>query len=711
MTYSNNQEYAENYIHHSTEPLGLNSGANVDEAAPADGAVPASGTQNTNISDATRYAPENADVDAGYPKYEPGATGMELSPEVESAFRGILYPEDSFNSSGTYWADLPFREQWKFVQRTQNKEARRELGVMWRMFKADPFSLIREYFATYVLNGMGMFVEGYTLFSVGNVKKLFEATEGDFKRCWKDHSICDEDWIYAINYLEIVGIIVGQVAVGVEGDWVGRRFGMVQDALIMTLGSVMLTCMWGLSMNGWVICYAWSLFIYGFGVGGEYPMTSTRAMEAKADPYAASTGDRLHRGRNVLMAFLMQGWGQFFNQFILILLLLIFHGGTMMGTITRNATQFTFRVSFGIIAFVTLFLAYYRYYKMSYSDQSLQDAKARLNTSGYDAKSFKLACSHYWHRLFASTVGWFCNDFFFYGNKIFSGVFISIITGSGGKLQVTWLYNLINVGVQLPGYYLAAFLVDNKFYGRRFMQAFAFFAMFALFVSATFAWGHLTSENRPKNMGELKAFQFIYFFSSFWNQFGFNSTTFLVAAEIFPASIRATCHGIGAAWGKLGALIPTIIYNYVGDHVKFYIVTWFGLAGLAVTVIFLPDTTGLDLREQERYWEYVMNGRAEDYHGVAVHPRHLSLFEIYVLRRHLPYNPQLDAEQKTEEFRRIYNSTLDSYGRGDKDMTEQQREFIESEFGNKFIKETRLNNSHGEMNPSKLSGFEKELNA
>jgi len=106
-----------------------------------------------------------------------------------------------------------------------------------------------------------------------------------------------------------------------------------------------------------------------------------------------------------------------------------------------------------------------------------------------------------------------------------------------------------------------------------------------------------------------------------------------------------------------------------------------------------------------------MNGRAEDYHGVAVHPRHLSLFEIYVLRRHLPYNPQLDAEQKTEEFRRIYNSTLDSYGRGDKDMTEQQREFIESEFGNKFIKETRLNNSHGEMNPSKLSGFEKELNA
>jgi hypothetical protein len=29
------------------------------------------------------------------------------------------------------------------------------------------------------------------------------------------------------------GIIVGQVLVGFEGDWVGRKFGLVQDALVM----------------------------------------------------------------------------------------------------------------------------------------------------------------------------------------------------------------------------------------------------------------------------------------------------------------------------------------------------------------------------------------------------------------------------------------------------------------------------------------------
>jgi hypothetical protein len=35
----------------------------------------------------------------------------------------------------------------------------------------------------------------------------------------------------------------------------------------MTLGLVMLTAAWGLTQNGWVICYVWSLFIYGIGVG------------------------------------------------------------------------------------------------------------------------------------------------------------------------------------------------------------------------------------------------------------------------------------------------------------------------------------------------------------------------------------------------------------------------------------------------------------
>ena len=37
----------------------------------------------------------------------------------------------------------------------------------------------------------------------------------------------------------------------------------------MFLGLCMLVGSWGVTLQGWVICYAWSLFFYGVGVGGE----------------------------------------------------------------------------------------------------------------------------------------------------------------------------------------------------------------------------------------------------------------------------------------------------------------------------------------------------------------------------------------------------------------------------------------------------------
>lgn len=58
-------------------------------------------------------------------------------------------------------------------------------------------------------------------------------------------------------------------------------------------------------------------------------------------------------------------------------------------------------------------------------------------------------------------------------------------------------------------------------------------------------------------------------------RFGPNCTTFLVAAEVYPASIRATAHGVSAAVGKLGALAPTILYNYIGNQTKFWVVSRF----------------------------------------------------------------------------------------------------------------------------------------
>lgn len=56
----------------------------------------------------------------------------------------------------------------------------------------------------------------YVLFSIGTLKPLFKKV---FSTCWDEHKTCDEGWLNAVEYLEIIGIIVGQILVGFVGDW------------------------------------------------------------------------------------------------------------------------------------------------------------------------------------------------------------------------------------------------------------------------------------------------------------------------------------------------------------------------------------------------------------------------------------------------------------------------------------------------------------
>ena len=64
--------------------------------------------------------------------------------------------------------------------------------------------------------------------------------------------------------------------------------------------------------------------------------------------------------------------------------------------------------------------------------------------------------------------------------------------------------------------------------GCNLLQAVGFLACFVLFLLPACLYGPLTG-----SAAGIKAFQFIYFFSSFWNQFGPNCTTFLVAGAPF----------------------------------------------------------------------------------------------------------------------------------------------------------------------------------
>jgi hypothetical protein len=180
---------------------------------------------------------------------------------------------------------------------------------------------------------------------------------------------------------------------------------------------------------------------------------------------------------------------------------------------------------------------------------------------------------------------------------------------------------------------------------RKMMMQVGFALDFILFVVPASNFQYYTS---PAHIHE---FQAMYFLSSFFNQFGPNSVTFLVAAEVFPTPVRATAHGFSAAVGKMGALLASVLYNYIDTQTKFYVVPWFGLVGLIVTFLFLPDTTGLDLKEQERRWNYIRSGREADYHGIAIHPKHLSVWERWRgVGKH--YDADLDYAAKVHEMRK-----------------------------------------------------------
>jgi len=120
-----------------------------------------------------------------------------------------------------------------------------------------------------------------------------------------------------------------------------------------------------------------------------------------------------------------------------------------------------------------------------YSSTALQRSKRnnKINQSGYDGASLKLVATHFGGRLLGTTTCWLFNDFLFYGNKLFSSTFIKIIDpNAASNVITTWNWNLLNVGVEMFGYYMAALLIDHKFYGRKRMQIFGFLADGILFL-------------------------------------------------------------------------------------------------------------------------------------------------------------------------------------------------------------------------------------
>ena len=65
---------------------------------------------------------------------------------------------------------------------------------------------------------------------------------------------------------------------------------------------------------------------------------------------------------------------------------------------------------------------------------------------------------------------------------------------------------------------------------------------------------------------------------------------------------------------------------------KFWATATFNVVGFILTLLFLPDPLRISLAETDRRWRYITAGRT--YHGEAINPKSLSIFEWAVLRLH-----------------------------------------------------------------------------
>lgn len=216
--------------------------------------------------------------------------------------------------------------------------------------------------------------------------------------------------------------------------------------------------------------------------------------------------------------------------------------------------------------------------------------------------------------LFACSSTWFLVDIVFYSQVLFQSEIYKRYLDENGKvdvykeaIHVAWIQAVITVCSTIPGYFFSVYFIDR--WGRVKIQMMGFFFMAVIFfIIGVPYYTYWTTPDHEEN----KWFMVLYGLAFFFANFGPNTTTFIVPAELFPARFRSTCHGISGAAGKVGAMIGSVgflwashkkkEYGYskgIGMQVTLIILGGVCLLGMVITYFFTRETMGRSLEENE----------------------------------------------------------------------------------------------------------------
>jgi len=424
-----------------------------------------------------------------------------------------------------------------------------------------------------------------------------------------------------------VGTLIGQLLFGWLADRVGRKrmYGVeLMIIIVATFGQALSGSAFAVSIIGTLVVWRG---IMGVGIGGDYPLSAVIASEF------ASTHIR---GRLMTAVFASQGWGNFAAALVALVVVAAYKNQLLHETTDHLVSvDYMWRLLIGLGCVPAVVALYFRLtipetprYTMDI-DRNLDQASADIESNlrhqdnEYDPDNIrrivapKATWSDFTHHfsqwknfkvLFGASYSWFALDIAFYGLGLNSSIILKAIGFGGGKAKGTLgiyqsLYNIsvgnliLSAAGLIPGYWVAFLFIDS--WGRKPIQLMGFIVLTILFIIMGFGFDKLTA-----TPAATKGFVFLYCLADFFQNFGPNTTTFVIPGEVFPTRYRSTGHGIAAASGKLGAVISQVGFAQlvnIGGTNKFIkhileIFAFFMLTGIFSTLL-LPETKGRTLED------------------------------------------------------------------------------------------------------------------
>jgi len=446
------------------------------------------------------------------------------------------------------------------------------------------------HFTAIVIAGMGFFTDAYDLFCISLVTKLLGRIYYTKPGAPKPGTL-PPNVAAAVNGVALCGTLAGQLFFGWLGDKMGRKKVYGITLVLMVLCSLASGLSFGSSANGTIATLCFFRFWLGFGIGGDYPLSATIMSE-----YA----NKKTRGAFIAAVFAMQGFGILAGGIVALIVSAAFdhrfktpsyHENPaaslapqadyiwriilMFGAVPAGLT-FYWRMKMPETARYTALVA--KNAKQAASDMSkvlnveieVEEEKVQrmaqepANSFGLFSKEF--AKRHGLH-LLGTTSTWFLLDIAFYSQNLFQKDIFSAINwippaatmnAIHEVFQIAKAQTLIALCSTVPGYWFTVALIDHL--GRFFIQMMGFFFMTVFMFAIAIPYHHWTL--KPNRIGFVVMYSLTFFFANF----GPNATTFVVPAEIFPARLRSTCHGISAAAGKAGAIIGAFGFLYAAQN-------------------------------------------------------------------------------------------------------------------------------------------------